>query len=171
MPALRTYATMPRPGDTKILRRIYQATRSGHALTTAGTLAGLGETVAWDWKRQGDEDLAAGEQSSHAKFARVVNLAEAQRVQEMLDSVQAAGKAPAKGWVPLITREQRRRPQEWGIQQDIHIEQRSVSVNVSITAQLSPEALIQGFEEAVRELSQEAPPQLMSGETETNSET
>ncbi len=118
MPALRTFTTMPRPNDPRILRRIYKATRSGHAITTAGTLAGLGETVAWDWLRQGTEQLRAGdEHGSHAKFARVVNMAEAQRVQAMLDAVDAAGESPAKGWVPMMTREQRRRKDEWGIDQ------------------------------------------------------
>ena len=59
MPALAVRTRLPRPDDPDILRRVADATRKGHSIETAGNLAGLGKTVAWDWLTRGEADLEA----------------------------------------------------------------------------------------------------------------
>ena len=131
MPKLKHFPRMPKPDDPRILRRIYKATRKGHGITTAGTLAGLGATTAYQWLLKGQAQIEAGEeQGSHVRFAKVWEMAEARRVDRLGDVIEAEGD---KGnWVALMTREERRRAREWGKQQYLEVEQRSLSIQVTL---------------------------------------
>jgi len=147
MPHLAVRTSLPKPDDPDILRRIAEATRKGHSIETAGNLAGLGKTVAWDWLRQGSALLDAAppgipaeELGSHAVFAKAVRDAEAEMVDAKLDVIhEDMHRGNGKGWLPAMTLLERRRPQDFGRFQRIEVEQRTVTL--SLTAQYPPEVL------------------------------
>ncbi|KKN39239.1 hypothetical protein LCGC14_0745220 [marine sediment metagenome] len=147
MPKLKYRTRMPRPDDPSVLRRIYQATRKGHPITTAGTLAGLGESTAYEWYKLGQAQLQDGEEhGSHVRFAKVVNLAEAQRVDALLDLITEHGR---KGnWVALMTREERRRPQDFARRFEAKVE---TTIDQHVT--FSVEALSPARQRALAELA------------------
>lgn len=140
MPALSLRPRMPRPDDPDILQRIVAATLKGHPIQTAGRIAGLGHTTAWDWLRQGEALLTAnpdkepGELGSHAVFADAVKRAEAEFVDANLDYVLGARAPDAKGWLPAMTLLERRRPQDFG--RTARDTGPQVNVTVNVQAQL-----------------------------------
>jgi hypothetical protein len=127
MPALRTGTTLPRPTDPDIIARVAEATRKGHPITTAGTLAGIGAATATQWYSRGLEQLETdGELGSHALFALAVKQAEAELVDSQLGVIQDAG---SKGmWAAAMTLLERRFPQDFGRNQTVNVKQESLTV-------------------------------------------
>ncbi len=131
MPKLAYRTTMPRPDDPDIIRRFADATRKGHPVATAETLAGLGGRVAGDWLRIGNEQLDAGdEQGSHAAFASAHKSAVADFAERNLGVINDATSQP-KGWLPAMTLLERRMPRDFGRNERLEIETKSLSVSVS----------------------------------------
>lgn len=126
MPALTYRTTMPRPDDPEILKRIAEATKLGHPIATAATMAGLGEATGTQWLARGVADLEAdpeaAELSPHARFALAVKAAEAEMVDAKLSVInKATQEAPSKAWVPAMTLLQRRRPQDFSERRELHV--------------------------------------------------
>ncbi len=170
MPALKYRTSMPKPDDPDILKRIAEATRLGHPLVTAATLAGIGEMTANDWRARGNDELAltvGGEPlSPHALFAWTLKCAEAGQVDADLGVVEAAiSEAPSKGWVPAMTRLQRRQPQHFSERRELHVTG-SVGINVNVlVTELPSEARAIALERAAAAL-RSAVPQLPPGSPE-----
>ena len=143
MPKFLHRATMPRPGDPDIIQVYTDAVRQGLPLSTAATMAGIGEQTARDWLRLGLEALdeapakTPAELGSHALFAWAAKQADAAFVATNVGVINAA-KTGDKGWLPAMTHLERMKPQDFGRFQRIEVEQRTVTVN--LTAQLPPEA-------------------------------
>lgn len=138
MPALAHFATLPKPNDPQIQQAVIASIRLGHPIDTAGKLAGLGHTVAWDWLRKGLAQLEAGdEQGSHASFASAVKQAEAEMVDSKLKVIDEATKIPGKGWLPAMTLLERRRPKDFGRNQQIEVTSNST---VTYVHELGPRA-------------------------------
>lgn len=163
MPALAYRTSLPQPDDPLILERIADATRKGHAITTAGPCAGIGQTTSYEWYMRGQEDLAEAERQglsyeelgSHAKFAKAVKDAEAEMVEAKLSIVERDMAFPGKGWLAAMTLLERRRPQDFGRRDRLEVDQRSVSVSVNLTAQLPPSALAEVLALALSEAQAE----------------
>lgn len=137
MPKLATRSTMPRPNDPDIIRRVAEAVRKGHPITTAGILAGLGDSVANYWWRTGCEQLEAGEEhGSHAPFARAVKRAQAEMLERCL--VPINDQIEQGNWVPGMTLAERRFPQDFGRNQTVSIKQETLTV--ILTGTLPPGA-------------------------------
>lgn len=165
MPALAYRPSLPRPDDPTIIETVASAVERGHPIETAGRLAGLGKTVAWDWLRKGEEQLELTppgtpweELGSHAKFASRVKDAEARFVDANLRFVNDARSPDAKGWLPAMTLLERRRPQDFGRKDRMDVQQTSVSVSVSLQAQLSPSDLASVLALAQQETQRLLPP-------------
>ena len=143
MPKLKTRPFLPRPDDPDILERIRDAITKGHPLRTAATLAGLHEDTAYGWKSRGRADLDAwdgeSELSSHGRFVLMLKEAEAACLDRCLDPVEDQ---IAKGnWVTGMTLAERRFPQEFGRNQRIEIESRSVTITAALPAVAEKELL------------------------------
>lgn len=170
MPALKFRTTLPKPDDPEILERIAKATKLGHPIATASTLAGIGEATGTQWLAHGVADLEAdpdGELSPHARFALAVKAAEAEMVDAKLGVINAATEeAPSKAWVPAMTLLQRRRPQDFSERRELHV---SGSVQVEarvVVAELPTEVralILEAGAEALRQGQKQLPP----GDTET----
>ena len=160
MPALATRSRLPRPDDPDIIQRVASAVERGHPIETAGKLAGLGLTVAWDWLKRGTEDIEAAppgtpveELGSHAKFASAVKDAEARFVDAKLGIVnRCAEDGSSKAWLPAMTLLERRRPRDFGRNDRMEIDQRSLLINVTVTDAVSGPTLAKLLALAQREL-------------------
>lgn len=142
MPALAHRAAMPRPDDPQLLQAIEASAALGHPIQTAGRMAGLGHTTAWDWHRRGlalleqHPDKDPRELGSHAVFADAFERGAAQLVQRKLEVVNAATEAdPSKAWLPAMTLLERRRPQDFGRRDRLDVNQQSVTINVTLDAE------------------------------------
>ena len=119
MPALKSRSRMPRPDDPEILRSVAESTALGHPIQTAGRLAGLGHTTAWDWNRKGTAEIEANPDSTPeelgalAVFADTVKRAEAQMVDIQLHHI-ARDAQNKGGWTAAMTLLERRRPKDFG---------------------------------------------------------
>lgn len=139
MPKLAFRTKMPRPNDPELLKAYCQAIAQGHPAATAATIAGIGEATAREWMLIGEQALAASEDGelraeelgSHAAFTRAVKQAQADFVSQNLAVVNAS-RSEAKGWLPAMTLLERRRPRDFGRQQYLEVEQRSLSISVSL---------------------------------------
>ena len=144
MPALAYRTTLPHPDDPDILQRVADATRKGHPLATAARLAGIGASTAQEWRATGNAMLQAhpftppGELGSHALFADAINQAEAEMVDAKLDEVNRDAALPGKGWTAAMTLLERRRPQDFARRTNVQVDQRTVSVNLTLPP--APEA-------------------------------
>ncbi len=118
---------MPKPDDPDILARFAEATRKGHPLATASTMAGLEASTGSHWRAVGEQQLEAGdEHGSHVLFVQTLRAAEAVFVDTRLDRIDAAG---AKGnWAADMTVLERRRPQDFGRNQTVNVKQESLTV-------------------------------------------
>ena len=121
MPALAERGRRPRPDDPGVLQRIERAAALGHPIQTAGRMAGLGHTTAWDWHRKGlamlndNPEVDPRELGSHAVFADAFESGSAEMVDRKLAVINAATEeAPSKAWLPAMTLLERRRPQDFG---------------------------------------------------------
>ena len=166
MPTLKYRTRMPRPDDPELLKRAYFAIQAGHPNATAAHYIGISAPTLYEWVRLGDKELgepgafetarAIVDQAetdpglvselrrelglgSHALFAYTVKQAQAEFVSENLDVVNQA-KAGDKGWLPAMTLLERRRPQDFGRQQRIEVDQH-VTVTVSLPPQTTSELL------------------------------
>ena len=132
MPKLAFRVTMPRPDDPVILDRIATATRRGHPLHTAATLAGIVGETARSWKVRGQEameqnpDTPPQELGPHAVFAAVLNEAVAYLVAKRLKRIDKAGQRG--NWAADMTLLERRFPQDFGRNQTVSIKQESLTV-------------------------------------------
>ncbi len=141
---------MPRPGDANIIKVLANAVEQGYPLSVAATLAGIGATTAHDWLADGNAELAAAprgtplnEVGSHAELAWAINAAQAAFVVRNVDIVNEHAAQP-KGWLPAMTLLERRMPRDFGRNERLEIEQRTVTL-VTTYDQLPPaqrEALI-----------------------------
>ena len=160
MPKLAHRVTMPRPNDPDIIRRFADATRKGHATATAAQLAGIGHATALQWLASGNADLDAHDAhvgtvlGSHAGFALEHKQALAELVDSKLDVIQDATAQP-KGWLPAMTLIERRFPRDFGRNDRLEVETKSVSVHVTL------DALPEGQREALIAALSRTPPQAL----------
>ena len=170
MPALAARATMPRPGDTAIIAAFSNAIEQGHPIDTAATIAGIGAMTARDWITQGNAQLDADpdgarpvtELGSHAAFAAAHKQALAELVDAKLGQIHDAAASGPKFWPAAMTLIERRFPRDFGRNERLEIEQRSVNVNVTL------EALPPGQREALIAALSRTPPQaLLAGPSDT----
>ena len=131
MPKLKYRTRLPRPDDPDILKRIYEATLAGHPLTTAAELAGIEQSTASKWFAKGLEQIEVDEGGSHIAFVQTVRRAEAEMVERMLGTINVAA---FMNWQPAMTLLERRLPRHFGRQQHQTVEQRTLTVNVDLTA-------------------------------------
>lgn len=142
MPALLYRTTMPKADDPDIVATISQAMSTGHPLSTAAALAGIHEDTLYHWLDAGKAEIAAtegtwtawGELGSRAQLVIHVKEAIAGLVSEALEHVRAGG----KDWAAWMTLLERRMPHDFGRNQHIEIEQRTLTV--SLVGQLPPGA-------------------------------
>ena len=128
MPKLAYRTTNPNPNDTAIAQRFSDAIRAGHPVATAAVLAGISERTARRYLAQG-RDEAEQEQGSPCLFWRMFKEAEADFVESQLQRIHRDADAKG-GWAAAMTLLERRRPQDFGRNQRIEIEQHSISANV-----------------------------------------
>ena len=142
-------STLPKPDDPDIIERFADALTQGFPINDAATRAGIGAMTARDWLAAGeaqladyrgrlDDEQAIRELGSHAYFASRAKQSEMAFVERNLAHVNGACAPDAKGWLPAMTLLERRRPADFGRRDRLQVDQRSVSVNVSVT--LGPEA-------------------------------
>ena len=139
MPALAARATMPRPGDTSIIAAFSNAIEQGHPINTAATIAGIGAMTARDWITQGNAQLDTDpdgarpvtELGSHAAFALAHNQALASFVGAKLDQVHDAAASGPKFWPAAMTLLERRMPRDFGRNDRLEVETKSLAVTVS----------------------------------------
>ena len=161
MPTLKTRTSMPKPNDPNILKGIAEATTLGHPIQTAGRLIGLGHTTAWDWLRKGTALLEASPDStpeelgSFAVFAVTVKDAEAKMVDKQLQYIQRDASQKG-GWTAAMTLLERRRPKDFGRNQQI-----TVDTTVTYVHELGP-----GAEAAILARREEL--ESLQGATETD---
>ena len=152
MPALLKDATgeqlrpaMPHPDDPEILYAVYEARKLGHPQDTATQAAGIALRTYEDWWRLGKEQLeAAGpvrltkeqaqELGSHASFAWSIKEADWEMVEDNLQHIRAAR---GDNWQAAMTLLERRRPKDFGRNQQIQIESNST---VRYVHELGPRA-------------------------------
>lgn len=148
MPALKKRTRIPRPDDPELIQAICTSIQLGHPLDTAGRIAGLGHDVAPRWYRWGIAQLEAapddfqgspGELGSHAAFAAKVKEAEAFMVDQQLHHVARDAAKPG-GWTAAMTLLERRRPQDFGRNQRVEVDQR-VTVSLELSEQAMPALL------------------------------
>ena len=136
---------MPRPNDPEIIKRFAEATAKGHPVATAAQLAGISRVTAQEWIVQGNAQLEAGDElGSHASFAAEHNQALAALVDAKLDQIHDAAASGPKFWPAAMTLIERRFPRDFGRNERLEIEQRTVTL-VTTYDQLPPaqrEALI-----------------------------
>ena len=115
---------LPKPDDPDIVKRVTDATLLGHPIQTAGRMAGLGHTTAWEWLRKGTAllvehpEVDPAELGSHAVFADAVEKARAEMVDKQLRRIDMAAKEP-KNWPAAMTLLERRLPDDFGRNQRI----------------------------------------------------
>jgi hypothetical protein len=132
MPKLAYRTRMPRPDDPDIIARFADATRKGHPVATAATLAGISR-VAHEWLSTGNAQLDAGDaQGSHAAFAAGHKQAVADFAERNLGVINEAT-TQAKGWLPAMTLLERRMPRDFGRNDRLEVESKVVNVNISAT--------------------------------------
>lgn len=156
MPTLKHRTTMPRPGDPDIIKRFADATRKGHPVATAATLAGISVRTADNWLALGVEeaDIALeqgthdaqghdAEQGPHVPFMLAVRAAEADAVDAHLAVFEEVSNKPGH-WQRSAWYLERKHAGTFGMRQHITSESRSVSVNVTLEAlpEAQREALI-----------------------------
>lgn len=141
MPKLATRTTMPRPNDPDIIARVADATRKGHPITTAGTMAGIGASTGFTWLQAGQEELDAGQElGPHVGFLKAVKQAEADMVDSRLDVINEAGD---KGqWAAAMTLLERRMPDSFGRNQTVTVNQPSLAAALLDTLPLLAEAVL-----------------------------
>ena len=139
MPKLLYRSTIPKPDDPDIIDIISDAIRIGHPLSTAAALAGIFEGTLYEWRYQGDAELAEAkgnllqweELGSHARLVVHIKEAQAGFTEDALRHMRSGG----KDWAMWCTLLERRRPQDFGRRTEVSV--KSESVIVHVTAQLS----------------------------------
>ena len=133
MPKLKHRTVMPRPNDQSIIDAYAKAVEHGHPQHTAATLAGISHGTAKDWLQLGNAEIEEGDvQGSHVAFASAVNAAQAAFVERNLGVVNDAATTGPKGWVAAMTLMERRMPRDFGRNDRLEVEQRTVNVNISM---------------------------------------
>ncbi len=159
MPKLAYRVTMPKPDDPDIIRRFADATRKGHATATAAQLAGIGHATALQWLVAGNADLDAAQDGgvlgSHAGFALEHNQALADLVDAKLGQIHDAAASGPKFWPAAMTLIERRFPRDFGRNDRLEVETKSVSVHVTL------DALPEGQREALIAALSRTPPQAL----------
>ncbi len=128
---------MPRPGDPDIIKRFTSATRKGHPVATAATLAGIGGPTATQWLAAGNAELELAkdgeELGSLARFAQAHKDALAELVDDRLGVIEDAAHAKG-GWVPAMTLLERRMPRDFGRNERLEVEAKSIAVTIDYAA-------------------------------------
>ena len=179
MPALAARATMPRPGDAAIIGAFSTAIEQGHPIDTAATIAGIGAMTARDWITLGNAQLDTDpdgarpteELGSHACFALVHNHALASFVGAKLGQVHDAAASGPKFWPAAMTLLERRMPRDFGRNERLEVETKSISVTVDY-ASLPPaqrQALIALLGGATDDNSEPTTP-LLAAPSDTNAD-
>ncbi len=174
MPKLAHRVTMPRPNDPDIIRRFADATRKGHPVATAATLAGLEQSTASRWLTQGRDEAelrSDGELGSHVAFFMEHERAVAAFAERNLDVVNEAAAQGAKGWLPAMTLLERRMPRDFGRNERLEIDTRTVAVSVTLEAlpEGQREALIAALSRTTGDNSEPTTP-LLAAPSDTNAD-
>ena len=161
MPKLAYRATMPKPDDPDIIRRFADATRKGHPVATAATLAGISRVTAQDWLREGNAQLDAGDAEhagtvlgSHAAFASAHREAEAVAVDAHLAVFNEISNKPGH-WQRSAWYLERKYADTFGMRQHTTVDTRTVAVSVTL------DALPEGQREALIAALSRTPPQAL----------
>ncbi len=133
MPTPKARPTRPHPDDPAIIERFSNAIRIGHPISTAAELAGIGDTTARRYLERGAAEAEAEEQGSYRGFWEAFKQAEAAFIDENLQRIQVAAQEP-KHWTAAMTLLERRRPQDFGRNQRIEIESKSVVLHAALPA-------------------------------------
>jgi hypothetical protein len=162
-PALAYRDTVPRPDDPDILLSIYADIIRGMPMRYAAVRAGITETTAYHWRMQGEADLASDdhkllrELGPHALFVQTVKEAEAASIDDALTE----WRSDKQGWARWATLLERRFPADFG--RHDRVDQRTVSVSVTLTADALPSDALPALRDLLVRLSDEAPPALIEG--------
>ena len=129
---------LPRPNDPGLLQCIREQVALGVPLRYAAINAGLSEDTAYQWRMEGEAQLEAGDaQGSHAAYAKMLKEANAACV---VDSLHNWREAKVNDWQRWATLLQRRYPEHFSERSQLTIEQRTLSISVTIDA-LPPDAI------------------------------
>ena len=152
---------MPRPGDSELIALFADATEQGHGVGTAATLAGIHQTTAAEWIREGIAEREAGEEGSHIAFALAHKEAVARFVARNLGVVNESTAGP-KGWLPAMTLLERRQPQDFARRFEAKVET-TIEQHVTFSVEaLPPERQAALHELALKRLT--APEDVVDGE-------
>ncbi len=162
MAKLRARPTQPRPDDPVIIEHFSNAIRKGHPISTAAELAGIGDTTARRYIEYGEREAEAGEVGSYRAFWEAFKAAEAEMVDEQLDRVHRDASQKG-GWPAAMTLLERRRPKDFGRNQQIQIES---NTTITYVHELGP-----GAETAILARREELESLRASSETTTEGPT
>ena len=122
--------TIPKPDDLAILQGVKEAITAGLPVHDAAQVARIGEQTFRDWYRLGSEQLAttdscteqlAKELGPRALFAWTVKEAQLAMVQQNIKHIQRDASQKG-GWTAAMTLLERRRPKDFGRNQQITVE-------------------------------------------------
>jgi hypothetical protein len=113
--------------------------------------------MGYEWRARGRDMLARGEQGSYATFAQMLKVADAACVAHALTE----WRTDARGWARWATLLERRFPADFG--RHDRVDQRTVSVSVTLTADALPSDALPALRDLLARLSDEAPPALIEG--------
>ena len=148
----------------KKAERILSHIREGQYPGTAALLEGVPKRTWQQWLAWGAEELAEGLAPNAGTLAALVEGVDTARAEAKAEHVRVVVKAAKDGaWQASMTWLERNFPDEYSRNQQINVEINSPPP-INITDQLSPNTLVAAYLAAARELGQETPPALMSGE-------